>query len=91
MLVGMLNEETKQKLVCTLDPEKQNEFFFYQNFNQQEKTDKNTQQFISSLITKYYEENNQNQPCARVEAGYVQCIKDPNVDEGFITVQIVEP
>ena len=39
---------------------------------------------------KFYEENNQLVPFAKIEDGYVQCIQDPEVPNGFITVQVVE-
>ena len=88
ILLGMLSEETKQLLLNTLSVEQQNELFFYQHFNLKEKTDMDTKKFVSNLADDYYEQNNQYVPFAKIEDGYVQCIQDPHVEGGFITVQI---
>lgn len=56
-----------------------------------EKTPKDSAEFINSLVDTYYSNNNQVVPFDKIDDGYVQCIHDPNVANGFITVQIVEP
>lgn len=58
ILMGLLNDETKQMLIDSLSIEKQNEFFFYQNFNIKEKTAEDTKKFVANLVDDYYELNN---------------------------------
>ena len=89
-MMGILNDQTQQMLIDTLSVEKQNEFFFYQHFNIKEKTDADTKKFVADLVDDYYEMNNQYVPFAKIEDGYVQCIQDPYVENGFITVQLTK-
>ena len=58
-----------------------------------EKTHATSKQYVDNLLKNFYSNNNQRTPFARIEDGYVQCIKnpDPEVKDGFITVQIVTP
>ena len=58
ILMGLLNDQTKQMLIDSLSIEKQNEFFFYQNFNIKEKTDVDTKKFVANLVEDYYDLNN---------------------------------
>ena len=90
LLLGMLKDETESMLISKLSTEQQNELFFFQKFNMKEKSGLDTKKFVGNLIDDFYKQNNQFVPFAKVENGYVQCIQDPNVDDGFITVQLTK-
>ena len=51
-----------------------------------EKTHTDKETFIKEIMTKFHEDNNQLVPFQKIEDGYVQCIHDPQVKNGFITV-----
>ena len=88
--MGMVNDKVQTQLLKSLDTPQENAFFFYQEFNMTEQTQASSRQFVDQLVDKFYGENNQRIPFARIEEGYVQCIPDPKVSNGFITVQIVK-
>ena len=90
ILLGMVNEETAALLKLELSSSQTSELFFFQQFNSREKTPNDKETFINDIMTKFYEDNNQFVPFSKIEDGYVQCIPDPEVDNGFITVQIVK-
>ena len=90
-LLDMIDEKTGQKILSTLTPEQRVKFFFFKNFNQEIKTNLTAHDFVSTLHDQFYERNNESIPFAKMEEGYVQCIPNPQVYMGFITVQLVEP
>lgn len=61
------------------------------HFEQLENSGKTSKEFIDDLVKDYYNQNNQVVPFDKIEGGYVQCISNPQVVNGFITVQIVQP
>ena len=91
ILMGMVNDKVQTQLIDCLDIYQKNDFFFYQEFNRKEKTQNSSEQFVDQLVENFYGDNNQRIPFARIEEGYVQCIPDPKVRNGFITVQLVKP
>lgn len=53
-LLAMVNDENKTVLQAKLSPEKLNELFFYNHFTMNEKTDKDSAEFINGLVETYY-------------------------------------
>ena len=86
----MVNDETALQLKNELSNAEMTELFFYNQFNMREKTQSDKKKFVKDIMGKFYEENNQLVPFAKIEDGYVQCIQDPYEPNGFITVQVVE-
>lgn len=89
----MLDDENQRLLQKELSPEQRKELFLYSHFEVREQTEQNSTNFIKGLVEDHYKQNNQYVPFDKIEAGYVQCIANPMVEDGngFITVQIVEP
>ena len=50
-----------------------------------------SEEFIKNLQAEHREASDQSMPFDRVEDGFTQCIANPNVPNGFITVRIIEP
>ena len=91
LLLGMVNDNVATLLEQELSQYGKNDLFFYREFNMKEKTKSTPKQYVDTLMQNFYSDNNQRTPFARIEGGYVQCIHDPKVKNGFITVQIVTP
>ena len=90
IMMGMVNDSTALMLKEELSNAEKTELFFYNHFNMHEKTKSDKKKFVKDIMGKFYEENNQLVPFAKIEDGYVQCIQDPEDPNGFITVQVVE-
>ena len=90
IMLGMVNDETADWLKNDISNAEKTELFFYDHFNMSEKTQSDKKKFVKDIMGKFYEENNQLVPFAKIEDGYVQCIQDPEVQNGFITVQVVK-
>lgn len=71
-------------------PEEKQMFFHYQQFSQAERTEGTPDSFVNNILEKFYEDHNQYVPFNKIEDGYVQCIPDPNVKNGYITVQLID-
>ena len=90
-MITMCNENTRTLLEGRLSEKDKRELFFYKHFNKREKTEGTSESFIDDMLDHHYEKHNQVVPFDRIEEGYVQCIHNPYVNNGFITVQEVEP
>lgn len=82
----MLNQEEADELTEILNPTEKAKFFFNQHFNMKEETEIDRAEFVNGLLSSFYENYNQFQPFAKLENGFTQCIPDPEVQNGYITV-----
>ena len=85
-MMNMLKEDVRGMLLKTMADEELESYFFYKNFNQEIKTKSTSEDFVSGIFDQFHLENNHSVPFAKMEAGYVQCIPNPHVFQGFITV-----
>ena len=91
VLLSIVSAECGEELIDKLKPEEKQEFFFFQNFNTEQQTKMDSKEFVERLHNQFFEKTNDKIPFAKMEDGYVQCILNPDVPKGFITVQLCKP
>ena len=90
-LMLFVDQSIRDRFKEILDPERKRAMFYSRRFQKNYETKMSSGDFVKELLKDHFQNNNQVIPFEKIDKDFVQCIPNPRVPNGYITVQIIEP